>query len=193
MLQKTLPDALIGVVLILLLAASMSTLSSLVLTSSSTVTLDFLKPIFKNASLFSESKKQTSFIRVLCVLFIGVSLAIALFPNALITSLMSLSWGTMAGCFLGPFLYGLYWKRTTKLSVWISIAAGLLINVVNLFFPFTSPTAAGAGSMGASLAIIPLVSLITPKMSEDKLEEIFACYKKATVTSSAKALPEENN
>lgn len=193
MLQKALPDALIGVVLILLLAASMSTLSSLVLTSSSTVTLDFLKPIFKNARLFSESKKQTSFIRVLCVLFIGVSLAIALFPNALITSLMSLSWGTMAGCFLGPFLYGLYWKRTTKLSVWISIAAGLLINVVNLFFPFTSPTAAGAVSMVASLAIIPLISLITPKMSADKTDAIFACYKKTTVTSSAKALPEENN
>ncbi len=193
MLQETLPDVLIGIVLILLLSASMSTLSSLVLTSSSTVTLDFLKPIFKNVKLFSETKKQMSFIRVLCVLFVLLSLAIALFPNALITSLMSLSWGTMAGCFLGPFLFGLYWKKTTKLSVWVSVSAGVLINVVNLFFPFTTPTAAGAISMVASLAIIPLVSLITPKMAEDKLEEIFACYKKATVTSSAKALPEENN
>ncbi|MBQ2945474.1 MAG: sodium:solute symporter [Clostridia bacterium] len=192
MLQKTLPDALIGIVLILLLAASMSTLSSLVLTSSSTVTLDFLKPLLKKASLFNENKKQVVVIRVLCVLFVLLSLAIALFPNALITSLMSLSWGTLAGCFLGPFLYGLYWKRTTRLSVWISILAGVLLNVANLLFPFTTPTIAGAASMILSLLIIPAVSLITPKMAADKTDAIFSCYLKESVTTQRTALPEEN-
>lgn len=46
---SSLPDILIGVVIVLVLSASMSTLSSLVLTSSSTLTLDFLKDnVLKN-------------------------------------------------------------------------------------------------------------------------------------------------
>ena len=46
---ETLPDILIGIVIILVLSASMSTLSSLVLTSSSTLTLDLLRgSIIKN-------------------------------------------------------------------------------------------------------------------------------------------------
>ena len=48
---STLPDLLIGIVIVLVLSASMSTLSSLVLTSSSTLTLDLLKDnVVKNMS-----------------------------------------------------------------------------------------------------------------------------------------------
>jgi SSS family solute:Na+ symporter len=104
MLSKSLPDILIGVVLILVLSASMSTLSSLVLASSSTVALDFLKPLFPSVV---RNGRRIHIVKLLCAAFILLSVALALIPNSLITTLMSLSWGALAGSFLGPFLYAL--------------------------------------------------------------------------------------
>ena len=104
---STLPDILIGIVVVLVLSASMSTLASLVLTSSSTLTLDFLKDnVIKNMS----EKKQVKTMQVLVVFFIVLSLVIALDPPTFIAQLMGISWGALAGAFLAPFMYGLYWK-----------------------------------------------------------------------------------
>ena len=99
----TLPDILIGIVVVLVLSASMSTLSSLVLTSSSTLTLDFIKGnIIKEMS----DKKQLFIMRLMIVFFIVISVVIALDPPTFIAQLMGISWGALAGAFLAPFLYG---------------------------------------------------------------------------------------
>ncbi|MEG1479180.1 MAG: sodium:solute symporter family protein, partial [Clostridiales bacterium] len=171
MVEKALPDLLIGVVLILVLSASMSTLSSLVLASSSTFTLDFLGGLF-----FKDMKQKTQMviIRCLCGCFILLSVVIALNPNNLITTLMSISWGALAGAFLGPFLYGLFWKKATAISVWASFAVGIGITVSNLVFPYTTPPMAGALAIVSSFFVVPLVSLITPKLSKKHIEKTFA-------------------
>ncbi|WP_392392065.1 sodium:solute symporter family transporter [Youxingia wuxianensis] len=187
MLGDCLPDILIGVVMILVLSASMSTLSSLVIASSSTFTLDFIKGIWIKDM---KAKTQVAMIKVLCGFFIVLSVLIALNPNNLITSLMSLSWGALAGSFLGPFIYGLFWKGTTKLGVWASFITGIGINVVNLLSPFTAPTSAGALSMIVSLLIVPLVSLITPKLSKNHIQETFSCYDEKIPVSHKFALDE---
>ncbi|WP_324825458.1 sodium:solute symporter family transporter [Sinanaerobacter sp. ZZT-01] len=190
MIGNNLPDVLIGVVVILVLSASMSTLSSLVIASSSTFTLDFLKPLFfKNM----DSKMQILFIRVLCGLFVLISVLIALRPNQLITSLMSLSWGTLAGCFLGPFIYGLFWKGSTRLSVFAAFLSGIGINVSNLFLHFTTPVIAGAGSMLLSLLIVPLISFMTPKLSASFVEETFACYDEKVMAAHKMVLNEDED
>lgn len=173
MLGTALPDLLIGVVIILVLSASMSTLSSLVITSSSTFTLDFLKGIFMKEM---DHKKQLAAIRILCIFFIALSVVLALNPNSLITTLMSLSWGALAGAFLGPFVWGLFWKGATKASVWACFITGIGVNVWNLLWPFTAPTSAGAISIAASLAVAPLVSLVTPKLPQLHLDVTFSCY-----------------
>lgn len=173
MLAGSLSDLLVGVVMILVLSASMSTLSSLVITSSSTFTLDFLKGIFFKDM---DHKKQLFSIRVLCLFFIVLSVVLALNPNSLITTLMSLSWGALAGAFLGPFVWGLFWRGATKASVWVCFGVGIGVNLWNLFFPFTAPTTAGAISIVASLFIAPLVSLVTPKLSQAHLDVTFSCY-----------------
>ena len=102
-------------VVILVLSASMSTLSSLVLTSSSTLTLDLLKGrVVKDM----DEKKQLLIMRALIVVFIAISAVIAIVQYksnvTFIAQMMGVSWGALAGAFLAPFLYGLYWKRTTK-------------------------------------------------------------------------------
>lgn len=178
---STLPDILIGIVVVLVLSASMSTLASLVLTSSSTLTLDFLKDnVMKDMS----EKKQVRTMQVLIVFFIAGSVLIALDPPTFIAQLMGISWGALAGAFLAPFLYGLYWKRVTKAAVWASFAAGVGITVSNMFFHFiASPINAGAVAMVAGLVIVPVVSLITPKPEQKKVDDIFVCYdEKVTIT-----------
>ncbi len=180
MLEHSLPDLLIGVVLILVLSASMSTLSSLVITSSSTFTLDFLGGVIGKGP---GPRKQVALIKGLCACFVLLSALIALNPNSLITTLMSLSWGALAGSFLGPFLYGLFWKGTTPAAVWASIITGIGITGGNLVLHFASPTMAGAIAIVASLFVVPAVSLVTPKLPAEPVEEAFACYDQAvTVT-----------
>lgn len=171
---STLPDIIIGVVIVLVLSASMSTLASLVLTSSSTLTLDFLKDNFiKNMS----EKKQLLYMRILLVFFIVLSVLLALNPPTFIAQLMGISWGALAGSFLAPFLYGLYWKGVTKLSVWAAFAFGVGITLSNLFLKYIeSSINAGALAMVGGLIIVPVVSLLTPKMKQEDIKEIFDCY-----------------
>lgn len=184
-----LSDILMGVLVVMVLSASMSTLSSLVLTSSSTFTLDFLKGnLMKDMS----EKKQLLIMRVLIVVFIAVSVVLALDPPTFIAQLMGISWGALAGAFLAPFLYGLYWKGTTKAAVWASFIVGVGITVSNMFFKYIDSTInAGAIAMIAGLIVVPIVSLLTPKMKKEKVDEVFACYDSEVKATTKKHLPEE--
>lgn len=174
---------LIALVVILVLSASMSTLSSLVMASSSTLTIDFLKDtVIKNMS----EKKQLLCMRVLIVVFIAISAVLALIQYrssiTFIAQLMGISWGALAGAFLAPFLYGLYWKNTTKAACWVSFLFGTLLMVGNMLFRSSyppilqSPINAGAIAMLAGLVLVPLVSLFTKKPDRQLVEETFACY-----------------
>ncbi|MCC8013975.1 MAG: sodium/solute symporter [Eubacterium sp.] len=175
-LETALPDVLIAVVIMLVLSASMSTLSSLVLTSSSTLTLDFIKETFiKNM----DDKKQVLLMRLLIVFFIVISVVIALDPPTFIAQLMGISWGALAGAFLAPFMYGLYWKGVTKLSVWACFIYGVVLTVSNIYLKFiASPINAGAIAMIGGLILVPVVSLVTPKFEKAFTDKIFECYKK---------------
>ena len=185
---STLPDILVGIVIVLVLSASMSTLSSLVLTSSSTLTLDVIKGnIIKEMS----EKKQVLCMRILLVFFIAISVVLALDPPTFIAQLMGISWGALAGAFLAPFLYGLYWKKVTRASVWASFIVGVGITVSNIFLKYiASPINAGAIAMVAGLFIVPIVSLITPKMKESEVDAIFNCLEEKVLVSKRKSIEE---
>lgn len=183
-----LPSLLIGVVIVLVLSASMSTLSSLVLTSSSTLTIDLIKPLSKNIT----EKKQVLLLRIFIAVFILLSVVIAIFTlhneTTVISTLMSISWGALAGAFLAPFMYGLFSKKITKAAVWASFISGVGITVVHMFiFTFghktgtlfginlASPINAGAFAMLFSLILVPVVSLISPKMKKETVDNVFSC------------------
>ena len=177
---------LIAVVVILVLSASMSTLSSLVLASSSTLTLDFVKgTIVKNLS----EEKQLLLIRVLVAVFIAISVVIAIVQYnsnvTFIAQLMGISWGALAGAFLAPFLYGLYWKRVSKLSVWVCFIFSTVVMLANMLckqiFPpiLQSSINAGVFCMIAGLVIVPVVSLISKAPEKEHLEKVFSCFTKS--------------
>ncbi len=182
---RNLSPALIGLVVILVLSASMSTLSSLVMTSSSTLTIDFIKG---NIIKKMDDKKQVLWIRALIVVFIIISVILAIIQYksnvTFIAQLMGVSWGAMAGAFLAPFLYGLYWKRTTKAGCMASFIFGAGLMICNMLFRdafpvlLKSPINAGALAMIAGLIIVPVVSLITKKPDQKEIDKIFSCYDK---------------
>ena len=195
---STLPDFLIAIVVILVLSASMSTLSSLVIASSSTLTIDLLKGnIIKKMS----EKKQVILIRVFIVVFIAISAFIAIYQTQsqnesvkFIAQLMGVSWGALAGAFLAPFLYGLYWKKTTKIACWVSFIFGAGIMTLNLFFRsafpviLQSPINCGAFAMLAGLIIVPVVSPLTPKPKKEMVDGAFACYDKTVPAKQKNSL-----
>ena len=187
---STLPDILIGIVVVLVLSASMSTLSSLVLTSSSTLTLDVLKETFCKKM---DEKKTLLTIRILVVFFIVISVVIALNPPTFIAQLMSISWGALAGAFLAPFLYGLFSKKVTKASVWVCFIYGVGITVSNIFLKFMNPINCGAVAMVGGLVIVPIVSLFTPKMDSARADEIFRCYEEKVQVTKKIVLKEEDS
>ena len=178
---------LIALTVILVLSASMSTLSSLVMTSSSTLTIDFIRgTIVKDMT----QKKQVLCIRVLLVVFIAVSAALALVqynsknPIAFIAQMMGISWGAMAGSFLAPFLYSLYWKGTTKAACWACFVFAVVLTTANVFgwkpelWPGTkmNPIHSGAIAMLAGFVIVPVVSWLTKAPDRRFTDALFACY-----------------
>lgn len=195
---ERLPEFLIGVVIILVLSASMSTLSSLVLASSSTLTIDLIKDnIIKNMS----QKKQVSFMRVLVVLFIAISAVIAIVQYksnvTFIAQLMGVSWGALAGAFLAPFLYGLYSKKATGAAALTSFILGTGIMTLNMLarsaFPamLQSPINCGAFVMILGLVVVPIVSLFTKKPDKDAVEKMFSCYEQKVSVPAKEALGED--
>lgn len=177
---SSLPTVLIAVVIVLVLSASMSTLSSLVLTSSSTLTLDFLKDSLK---IKMDEKKQLLIMRILIALFVAVSAIIAIFQYksnvTFIAQLMGVSWGALAGAFLAPFLFGIYWKRTTKAACVVSFVFSTVVMIANIlfksYFPtlLQSPINAGAFCMLAGIIIVPVVSLFTKPPKTEVVETAF--------------------
>lgn len=174
---------MIALVVILVLSASMSTLSSLVLASSSTLTIDFLR---ENVLKDAENQTLVRVMRGLIVVFIGISVVIAVIQYkssvTFIAQLMGISWGALSGAFLAPFLYGLYWKKTTKAACWTCFLFGSGIMILNMAAPdlfpavLQSPINCGAFAMLMGLVLVPVVSMLTKKPDVKLIEEAFACY-----------------
>lgn len=192
---ENLSPALIALTVILVLSASMSTLSSLVIASSSTLTIDFIRDVFFKKM---RDERQVLIIRVLIVVFIAISAILALIQYksnvTFIAQLMGISWGALAGAFLAPFLYSLYWKRTTKAACWVSFLFGCILMIVDMAIPsilpafMQSPINCGSIAMLAGLVIVPVISLLTPKPEQQFVDGVFSCYKKTNVVEQKTAL-----
>lgn len=202
MLSK-MPGAVIAIVVVLVLSASMSTLSSLVLTSSSTLTLDVILPAHKKET---KEKTQIFIMRLFIVFFIIVSAVLAILKDAynfsMIAQMMGISWGALAGSFLAPFLYGLYWKRTTKASVAVSFLFSSVLMIVQMLISmgvfsveggilgliFQNSLYSGVFAMVGGLVLVPVISLLTPKMEKKKVDAMFACYSENVLVKTTKSL-----
>ncbi|MBO4478889.1 MAG: hypothetical protein J5774_00825, partial [Clostridia bacterium] len=193
MIKDTLPNGLLGLIAVLVLAASMSTLASVSLASSSVVTIDIYKgSIRKGAS----DKNVTLLMRILALVFVVIATGIAYlnskFNITAIAYMMGLSWGTLAGCFIGPYVLGVVWKKTTRAAAWTSIIGSLVLTVVLIIvigydklgwtgvtFGKAVQSGVGASPMIGVICMIYsmistfVVSLFTKPLPEEKIKEAF--------------------
>ena len=186
---STLPDALIALVVLLVLSASMSTLASLVLTSASTLTLDIIyrdkisgadevaSGQIDDSVAMKIEKRKVVVMRVLILFFIALSLLIALNPPTFIAQLMGISWGALAGAFLAPFALSLYWRGVTRASVWACFTWGVGVTVVNMLLGNpVNPIDCGAIAMLGGFAVVPIVSFFSPALDGKSVDSAFAAY-----------------
>jgi len=206
---SSLPSFVIAIVIVLVLSASMSTLSSLVLTSSSTFTLDVIKPAFKKGL---SDKQQVFIMRLFIVFFIAVSAVIAVVKDSIpsltfIAQMMGVSWGALAGSFLAPFLYSLYSKKITKAATAVCFVWGCCIAVFQMvvslaklpvadFGPifgyiFKSSINSGVVAMIGGLIIVPIVSLFTKKPDPAVVEDAFSSYEKTITVKVSESLGDD--
>jgi len=180
----TLGIILLAVIMILLLSASMSTLEAVVLTSASAVAVDLIPVVRKKAT---KPETQMLLTRLLCLVFVACSFIFATQNIPIIVSLMSFSWGVVSGCFIGPYIWGLFSKKITKIGAYAGILSGLLTVggatlVISLQSGFSAAAAKspemGVTAMAVSMVVVPLVSAITKNKAEEKerVEKIFTCY-----------------
>ena len=168
------PTQLLGLVMVLVLSASMSTLSSRILVSSSAVCVDLI-PSSVKAKI--SQRRNKGLMQLVCIVFLILSFLLAINKSNTITQLMNLSWGTLAGAFLGPYLAGLYMKRATRAGAWAGFLGGLAVSLVcNLIVPrfvpgFTSAMA-GTFAMGASILLTVAVSFFTPSLDQTHINRV---------------------
>lgn len=172
MLVNFLPESLLGLMLVLLLSASMSTLSGIVLVSSSAIAIDLYKGIVDPKV---SHRISVTLMRFLSALFIAISYFIATHRISFIETLMSLSWGAIAGAFLAPFIYGLFWKRTTAAGVFAGMCSGVLTTIV-LFFVLDKSLASFGACMGmlVPFVVVPVVSLFTKPVPQNIVDKAFS-------------------
>lgn len=157
--DSNIPEVLLGVVIVLLLAASISTLCSVTLTACSTFALDFIKGTVKKDM---SDKNARILMKVLCILFVIVSYVVAN-SNTPILDLMSYSWGIISGSFIAPYLISLYWKGLNKIGTWCGILTGFVIALVPACAKIatvagvTAPTAVSLAAKGPLFACIAMV------------------------------------
>ncbi len=173
---------LLAVIMVLLLSASMSTLEAVVLTSSSAVAVDLI-PMLRKKPFTANG--QMLLTRLLCLAFVVCSFVFATQNIPIIVNLMSFSWGVVSGCFIGPYLWGLFSKKTTKAGALAGMLAGLATVgiatlIISLSQDFSAAAAAspqmGVAAMAVSLVTVPLVSAFTKNKDEERVNAIFACY-----------------
>ncbi|MBE6930788.1 MAG: sodium:solute symporter [Ruminococcaceae bacterium] len=178
----TLGIILLAVIMILLLSASMSTLEAVVLTSASAVAVDLIPAVSKKQI---SPDKQMILTRVLCLVFVACSFIFATQNIPIIVSLMSFSWGLVSGCFIGPYIWGLFSKKITKIGAYAGIISGLLTVgcstlVITLNSGFSAAAAKspemGVAAMAISMIVVPVVSALTKVKDPERVDEIFKCY-----------------
>jgi len=188
-MQAGFSGILLGFVMVLMLSASMSTLASLSLSGSSAVAIDFYKGYINRQA---PEKKVKLILRILCIVFVILSAVLAIVQLDVIVTMMSLSWGTLAGCFLGPYIFGIYSKKASSIGAWISIIGGLVttFSLIIVFAILDAPKGAtviefikagigrspliGVVTMIQSLVIMALASKFAPMENKEHIEHCFA-------------------
>ena len=171
LLTTYLPELLLAIIMILVLSASMSTLASMILVSSSAITIDLYKGYLKKDV---SEKTSVLMMRILSAVFILASYVISKLQIGFIVTLMSLSWGVLSGAFMAPYILGIFSKKITKAGAYAGLFVGAGSAII-LTFVLGSSNAplASCIAMVVPFIVVPVVSLFTPKLDKSVIDKAF--------------------
>lgn len=179
-----LPAVLLGIVIVLLLSASVSTLCSITLSAGSAISIDLIGAKFRP---HMEEAKKGKLTKIFCALFIVLSYVVANTKTPIL-DMMSYSWGIISGSFLAPYVLALYCRNLTKQGAWAGMLSGFSVAIVpavckmlQIFGLTASPvlklTAQGplfaCVAMLVSIAACIFVSKLTKSKSDQEVADFF--------------------
>lgn len=160
--------------LIAAVAAGLSTLVSLVLTSSMALTRD----IYQDGLLAAkgktlEGKKSINISRIITVIVLLISGYMALDPWDFVWEMSTMAAGTMGAAFVAATFVGLYWKGTTKAGAVVSVISGTTVTLIWYRAGLTYIVHPFLPGMVVSIVLLFVVSKFTGKLSQHTVDMFF--------------------
>ncbi len=135
--RKIFPGVISGILLSAVLAASMSTADSQLLSAASAFASDVYKPVIRKGK--ANDKEMLWVGRVVVLAIAAMALVIASNPNAgSIMALVSNAWGIFGAAFGPAIMLSLFWKRFNFKGAVAGIVVGAVVDV--LWYMFLSST-----------------------------------------------------
>lgn len=152
-------------------SAAMNVLSSVLLVAAGGVVID-LGGVIVQRQIRAHAAIKT--LRITVFVMAGLSVLLAFLLAERLEGLLMLSWCALAGAFVMPFTFSLFWKRTSKMGVIMGMLLGMSTALVLIatwgmtFAPF-----AGTIALAVSFVVTPLVSLFTKAPSPERVNAAF--------------------
>lgn len=172
-IAKSLPPLLAGITIIGPIAASISTISSLLLSATSSIIKDvYLYEKAKRGAVVPESRAKS--FSQLCNLILGLAIfAISINPPDVIWKINMFAFGGLESAFVWVFLLGLFWKKANKTGAVSAMVCGTLVYCVAMLFGFKI---AGIHQIliGVTVALIAMiVGSHLGKKTDEKILDIY--------------------
>ncbi len=160
-----------SLVLTAVLAAGMSTLSSVMIIISGSFIHDLLISGFRRTY---EDRKSLSYSKLTNIIVGVVSMVIAFKPPGLVLTLTAFAWALIASSTLWPLLFGLFWKRTTKTACLVSMVGGFFTALVWLILKNPMKIHGFIPGLIVGLLLIVILSFLTPRYPTEFIERIWS-------------------
>lgn len=172
-IARSLPPLLAGITIIGPIAASISTISSLLLSATSSIIKDvYLYEKEKRGAALPESQAKS--FSQLCNLILGLAIfAISINPPSVIWKINMFAFGGLESAFVWIFLMGLFWKKANKTGAVWSMVCGTLVYCLTMLVGFKI---AGIHQIliGVTVALIAMVAgSYFGKKTDDEILDIY--------------------
>jgi solute:Na+ symporter, SSS family len=168
MVRKTFSPWFLGVIGGAGALTAMVPAAVLILTAATLFIKNFCRPVLAPAMSDSQVAKLA---KVTVVAITAVALFFSILSSTSLVSLLLLGYAGVAQFFPGV-VFGLYWKRTSALAVFLGLATGVTIAAFLLLTHRDPYRGCNAGFIGlcANLAVTTLASLLFPSLSTELAE-----------------------
>jgi SSS family solute:Na+ symporter len=173
MLKDMMPLFFVGFFLCAVIAATMSTMDSIVLVATSSVVRDiYERLILLPKGTVIDHVRMLKISRVVCVVILALGILLAIKPPGIIWSISVFAVGSIAATITASILYGVFWRRANWQGSLASMIVGFGVTMLwyGLEIKFMHPYLVG---MIFSHIAFPVFALMFPPPSKELVERAY--------------------